>query len=68
MFRNGFDFKVNDSILDQNGRYIIFNLTVYEQCLTLVCLYGYNTDKPELFTASLQDLLILAFYFVVTGM
>jgi exonuclease III len=22
MFRNGFDFKVNDSILDQNGRYI----------------------------------------------
>jgi hypothetical protein len=26
MFRNGFDFKVNDSILDQNGRYIIFIL------------------------------------------
>jgi hypothetical protein len=30
MFRNGFDFKVNDSILDQNGRYIILDLTVYE--------------------------------------
>jgi hypothetical protein len=45
MFRNGFDFKVNDSIfIDQNGRYIILDLTVYEQCLTLVCLYGYNTD------------------------
>jgi hypothetical protein len=28
MFRNGFDFKVNDSILDQNGRYIILDLTV----------------------------------------
>jgi hypothetical protein len=39
MFRNGFDFKVNDFILDQNGRYIILNLTVYEQRLTLVCLY-----------------------------
>jgi hypothetical protein len=38
MFRNGFDFKVNDSILDQNGRYIILDLTVYEQRLTLVCL------------------------------
>ena len=49
MFRNGFD-----SILDQNGHYIIFNLTVYEQHLTLVCLYGYNTDKPELFTDILQ--------------
>ena len=68
MFRNGFDFKVNDSILDQNGRYIILDLTVYEHCLTLVCLYGYNIDKPELFTEILQDLLILAFYFVVTGM
>jgi hypothetical protein len=54
MFRNGFDFKVNDSILDQNGRYIILDLTVYEQHLTLVCLYGYNTDKPELFTEILQ--------------
>ena len=54
MFRNGFDFKVNDSILDQNGLYIILDLTVYEQRLTLVCLYGYNTDKPELFTEILQ--------------
>jgi hypothetical protein len=54
MFRNGFDFKVNDSILDQNGRYIILDLTVYEHCLTLVCLYGYNIDKPELFTEILQ--------------
>jgi hypothetical protein len=47
MFRNGFDFKVNNSILDQNGHYIILDLTVYEQRLTLVCLYGYNTDNPE---------------------
>ena len=55
MFRNGFDFKVNDSIfIDQNGRYIFLDLTVYEQCLTLVCLYGYNTDKPEFFTEILQ--------------
>ena len=30
MFRNGFAFKVNDSILDHNGRYIILDLTVYE--------------------------------------
>jgi hypothetical protein len=40
--------------LDQNGHYIILDLTVYEQRLTLVCLYGYNTDKPELFTEILQ--------------
>ena len=30
MFRNGFAFKVNDSILDHNGRYIILDLTVDE--------------------------------------
>jgi hypothetical protein len=30
MFRNGFDFNVNDSILDQNGCYFILDLTVYE--------------------------------------
>ena len=54
MFRNGFDFKVNDSILDQNGRYIILDLTVYEQRLILVCLYDYNTEKPELLSGILQ--------------
>jgi hypothetical protein len=46
MFRNGFDFKVNDSILDQNGCFT----SIYEQCLTLVCLYGNNTET--LFTAT----------------
>ena len=50
MFRNGFDF--NDSILDQNGRYIILDLTVYEQRLTLVCLYV--TTLTNLFTEILQ--------------
>ena len=40
MFRNGFDFNVNDSILDQNGCYFILDLTVYEPRLTLVYLYG----------------------------
>jgi len=43
MFRNGFDFKVNDSILDQNGCFT----SIYEQ---LVCLYGNNTEI--LFTAT----------------
>ena len=38
-FSHGFDLKVNDSILHQNGCHIILDLTVYEQRLTLVCLY-----------------------------
>ena len=50
MFRSGLDFKVNDLKIDENGRYIILDLTVYEQRLTFVCLYGYNTDVPQFFT------------------
>ena len=54
MFRNDFDYKVHGSILDENGRYIILDLNIYEQRFTLVCLYGYNTDRPELFGEILQ--------------
>jgi hypothetical protein len=36
MLKNGFDFKVNDSIFDQNGSYIVLDLTVDGQRLTLV--------------------------------
>jgi hypothetical protein len=44
MFRNGFNFKVNDSILDQNGHYIILDLTVYDVILT--CRYN-NKSKLQ---------------------
>ena len=39
--KNGFDLKVNDSILHQNGRHIILDLTVYEQRLYI---YIINTS------------------------
>ena len=45
MLNNCFDFKVNDSILNNNAPYIVLDLIVYGKCLTLVCLYGYNDDK-----------------------
>ena len=67
MFRSGLDFKVNDLKINENGRYIILDLTVYEQRLTFVCLYGYNTDVPQFFT-NLQNLQIQVIYFVMTGM
>ena len=46
MFRSGLDFKVHQSISDENGRFIILDLSIYEHRLTFVCLYGYNTDEP----------------------
>ena len=54
MLNTCFDFKVNDSILDKNGPYIVLDSTVYGQRLTLVCLYGYNDDKPGLLSEILQ--------------
>jgi hypothetical protein len=48
MLKNSFHFKVNDSIFDQNVAYIVLDLIVYGQRLTLFCIYGYNDDKPGL--------------------
>ena len=63
MFRSGLDFKVNDLKIDENGRYIILDLTVYEQRLTFVCLYGYNTDVPQFFTDILYKSVEFAYLF-----
>jgi hypothetical protein len=41
-------------------RYIILDLTVYEQRLTFVCLYGYNTDVPQFFTDILYKSAVFA--------
>ena len=49
MFRKGLDFQIHNSAIDTKGRYIILDLTLLEQRLTFVCLYGYNTDEPCLF-------------------
>ncbi|CAC5426463.1 unnamed protein product [Mytilus coruscus] len=46
--QGGYDYEVHDSLTDQHEQNIILDLTLYDQRLTLVCLYGYNTDKPEL--------------------
>ena len=54
MFRNGFDFVIHQSLIDQHGRYILLDLTIYQQRFTLVCLYGHNTDRPDFFSEILQ--------------
>ena len=59
MFKPNFDYKVHNEIVDKNGRYVILDLTVKEQRLVLVNLYGYNTDKPEIFNDILQNIVLL---------
>ena len=56
MFKPGFDFKVHDSICDENGRYIILDLSLFEHRLTFVSLYGLNTDEPQFFDEMFNQL------------
>jgi hypothetical protein len=42
MFKKGLDYTVHDSKIDQNGRYIILDISLFDQRLTFVSLYGYN--------------------------
>ncbi|CAC5421806.1 E3.1.11.2 [Mytilus coruscus] len=60
MFKKGLDFTIHDTKFDQNGRYIVIDITLFEQRLTLVCLYGYNTDEPLLFDDILYKIALYA--------
>ena len=70
MFRSGLDFKVNDLKIDENGRYIILDLTVYEQRLTFVCMGTIQMyhNSLQIYFINLQNLQIQVIYFVMTGM
>lgn len=57
MFKPGLLYEVHDSIIDKNGRYVILDVTIFEHRLTLVSLYGYNLDRPELFAEILFNVL-----------
>ncbi|VDI30889.1 Hypothetical predicted protein [Mytilus galloprovincialis] len=56
MFNKGLDFKIHDSKIDQKGRFIVLDLSLYEQRLTFVTVYGFNTDEPSLFSDILHNI------------
>jgi hypothetical protein len=47
---------LHDSKIDQNGRYIILDISLFDQRLTFVSLYGYNSDEPEMFNEENKQL------------
>lgn len=49
LFGKELDYKIRRSIIDTDGNYIILDMTVHNQKLTLVNLYGPNNDKPAFF-------------------
>ena len=58
LFKENLDFEVHDTVIDSNGRYIVLDVTLQEQRVTLVCLYGHNTDEPHLFQEITQKVLL----------
>lgn len=49
LFNKDIDIKIHKEIVDVNGNFIIVNMTIYNQQLTLVNLYGPNSDNPNFF-------------------
>ena len=49
LFKNSFEFKINNEIIDNNSNFIVLDITVQDYRLTLVALYGPNEDCPEFF-------------------
>ena len=48
---------LHNVIGDQQGRYIVLDISIFQQHCTLVTLYGPNTDSPAFFTNLKENLL-----------
>ena len=55
-FQKNIDYKIHSHISDPDGNYIIVALTIDDNRLTLVCLYGPNKDCPEFFTTVIRHI------------
>ena len=56
MLKKGLDFKIHNSHIYKNGRYIILDMNIHDQHLTLANVYGYNTDEPSFYHEILQKM------------
>lgn len=50
LLNNTFCHSINKTIIDPEGRYIILDITINNNRITLVNLYGPNLDQPTFFT------------------
>ena len=49
LFKNNFDFKLNNVINDENGNFVIANIHTNDIDITLANIYAPNDDNPEFF-------------------
>ena len=57
LFKNNFEFVVHNTYRDQSGNIILIDLSITDQRLTLVNIYGPNEDKQD-FYESLKEKII----------
>ena len=56
-FRNTFEFIIHRERCDCQGRFIILDITINGNRITLVNLYGYNDDNPSFFRDLKEEIL-----------
>ena len=49
LFKRNLDLKVHQSFVDENGNYIVLDLSVNSKQFTLINVYGPNTDQPKFY-------------------
>ena len=50
LFKNNFEFEIHNTYIDVNGNYCILDISIEQNTrITLVNIYGPNTDSPEFF-------------------
>jgi len=50
LFNNNFDFQLERTYVDPNGRFIICDITTDKKCVTIATLYAPNEDDPNFFS------------------
>ena len=43
------DYQIHETVADENGNFIIHDITILYQRLPLLTLYGHNNDNPGFF-------------------
>jgi hypothetical protein len=49
LFKNSFQFHINQEIIDERGNFIILDINIQDYRMTLVATYGPNEDNPDFF-------------------
>lgn len=56
MFNNNFEFKVHEQISDNNGNYMVLDISIEGKRITLLTIYGPNEDCPK-FYKNISDII-----------